>query len=371
MTRPTLRGIGWDHPRCSGPLNEAARQWHARGEGRIDWTYRSLGDFNSGGLPDLARDFDLLVIDHPMLPHDAALFHPLDALPAVREVLANAVGACDTAYMWDGSTLAVPIDVAAHVSACRPDILNDLGEKCPSDWDGVLGLAERHPGQVVASLSGDDAVCILLTITASAGQPITTDVAPAAEAVDVIVQLAERCPSYCTLLRPPAILELLSAGKAAYTPALFGYATYLRAPGSRLAYGLVPAYPHGGAVGVMGGAGLAVSSFTRHPEEALGFVEWVCNPSVQGSVLLAGGGQPAATAVWDDPVADQALGGFLSQTRKATEHAAVRLRDAHWPTFQVRAAHIFDAALRGKWAPAQLHMGLVELHAQIFQAADA
>lgn len=366
MTKPQLRGIGWDHPRCSRPLDEAARQWLAEGRGLVQWTYRSLAEFNSGPLDDLAREFDLLVVDHPALPHDAALFHPLDALPAVQDAHISSIGGCAIAYDWDGSTLAVPIDVAAHVSARLPDLLDDLSEPYPRDWPAVLRLAERHPGQVIASLTGDDALCTLLTITASMGEPITAETAPTVEAVDLLVRLAERCPPACRHLRPPAILELLSDGKAAYTPALFGYATYLRRPGARLVYGPVPEHPRGSARGVMGGAGLAISASTRHPEAAFRFLEWVSSPSVQRSALLAAGGQPAAKALWDDPAADALLGGFLSQTRQATECASVRLRHPKWSTFQVRAARVLGAALAQGWESAAVHSALVELHADVF-----
>jgi multiple sugar transport system substrate-binding protein len=362
MSAPRLTGIGWDHPRCSCPLDEAARQWQAQGGGTVEWTYRSLAEFNSTGLEDLARIYDLLVVDHPMMAHDASALRRLDALPSVQQARTNSIGASGTVYDWDGATYGVSIDVSTHVSAARSDLLDNLGESRPNDWEAVLALAQRHPGQVIASLSGDDALCTLLSITASMGQPISAELEPSIEAVALLLRLVEHCPSSSITLRPPAVLDLLAAGDAAYAPALFGYATYLRTPGSAIVYGPVPAHTSGTASGVMGGAGLAVSAFTQAGEQADRFVEWITGPTVQRDVLVPAGGQPGALAVWDDPTADAALGGFLTQTRSATEQAHVRLRHPAWPEFQQRAAGLLAAALPQRWSAEVLQAALGDLH---------
>lgn len=366
MTGPELHGIGWGHPRCSVPLDEAARQWAAEGRGIVQWTYRSLAEFNSAPLDSLVDDFDLLVIDHPMVPRYASLLLPLDALPSLQHARSDFIGQTGTLYQWGGVARAVPVDVAVHVSARRPDLLAELDEPCPTDWPAVLRLAERHPGQVVASLTGDDAVCILITIAASAGSPVSAQHPPDIGAVETLVDLAERCAPECTQLRPPGVLDLLYAGKAAYTPALFGYATYLRPPAVQLAYGSVPAWPEGTAAGIMGGAGLAASAATRHPETALAFIDWISSSPVQRDALAAAGGQPAARILWNDPAADAELGGFLTQTRQATERATIRPRHPRWPEFQNSAANVLATALAGGWRPAAVHAALSELHADVF-----
>lgn len=366
MTAPELRGIGWAHPRCSGPLDEAARQWSGEQGGRIRWDYRSLADFNSAALDTLAQEYDLLVIDHPMVPHDAALFRPLDELASVQRARVGSVGQTGTAYDWQGTTLAVPVDVAVHVSARRSDLLADLGEPCPQDWPGVIALAERHPGKVIASLTGDDALCLLLTIAASAGQPVTAGNPPSQDAVEWLSRLAGGCPRECVEMRPPAILDLLAAGEAAYTPALFGYATYLRAPRSRLRYDSVPAFPHVTPAGLMGGAGLAVSAASPNAGAALAFIDWIISPPVQRDVLLAAGGQPAARVLWEDPAADELLGGFLSQTRQATEAATIRPRDPRWPEFHRRGADILEKALSNGRKASSIQPALASMHADVF-----
>lgn len=364
-----LKGIGWDHPRCREPLDAAARQWNASARGpAVDWEYRSLADFNNAALDDLARRYDLLVIDHPMVPHDAAVLRPLGGLPAVRAARTGSIGGSGTAYDWSGATLAVPIDVAVHVSASRPDLLGALGRPCPDDWDAVLDLAGRHPGQVLASLTGDDAFCLLLTLAASMGQPVSAERAPAIEAVALLLRLADRCPPECTQMRPPAVLDALAAGKAAYSPALFGYATYLLSPGPHLTYSSVPRFGDRSPAGLMGGAGLAVSAFSADPDAASQFAEWIISPVVQRDILVTAGGQPGGGKVWDDPAADRALGGFFSQTRQPTRDAHIRARHPAWPAYQRRSAELLEGALRQRSAVRDVHAALARVHVKTIAA---
>src|SRR5690348_5306401 len=63
--RVTLRGMTWDHPRGYDPLVACSVAWHARTCVRIDWERRSLQDFESFPVAELAGRYDLIVIDHP------------------------------------------------------------------------------------------------------------------------------------------------------------------------------------------------------------------------------------------------------------------------------------------------------------------
>ncbi len=60
-----LRGMTWSHPRGYDPLVACARLWRARTGVEITWEQRSLQDFESYPVEDLARRYDLIVIDHP------------------------------------------------------------------------------------------------------------------------------------------------------------------------------------------------------------------------------------------------------------------------------------------------------------------
>ena len=67
MTAPprALRGMTWSHPRGYDPLAACSALWQASTGVRIDWDRRSLQDFESYPVEELARRYDLIVIDHP------------------------------------------------------------------------------------------------------------------------------------------------------------------------------------------------------------------------------------------------------------------------------------------------------------------
>src|SRR3546814_20614366 len=60
-----MRGMTWDHARGYDPLVAASRAWAEAGGEAIAWDRRSLQDFESFPVEELARRYDLIVIDHP------------------------------------------------------------------------------------------------------------------------------------------------------------------------------------------------------------------------------------------------------------------------------------------------------------------
>src|SRR5438477_8522700 len=68
MTGPILRGITWNHSRAFPALAATAQRFEELYPPvRIQWEKRSLHEFGHKSLVELARDFDLLVVDHPMM----------------------------------------------------------------------------------------------------------------------------------------------------------------------------------------------------------------------------------------------------------------------------------------------------------------
>ena len=60
-----LKGMTWSHPRGYDPMVATAEAWRDRTGIGIEWDKRSLQDFESFPVEELARRYDLIVIDHP------------------------------------------------------------------------------------------------------------------------------------------------------------------------------------------------------------------------------------------------------------------------------------------------------------------
>lgn len=80
MTGIRLRGMTWDHPRGYDPLVACSALYKDHNGVEITWEKRSLQDFESFPVEELARRYDLIVIDHPHAGQVAreGCLYPLD-----------------------------------------------------------------------------------------------------------------------------------------------------------------------------------------------------------------------------------------------------------------------------------------------------
>jgi len=85
--------------------------------------------------------------------------------------------------------------------------------------------------------------------------------------------------------------------------------------------------PAGGAggkpTGTLGGSGLAVSRFSKHPDEAADLVRYLASPAEQARRAVAGAFNPTIPAVYDDPEVVKAQ-PVLSQILLAMKNAVAR-----------------------------------------------
>ena len=145
MIAPTaLRGMTWSHPRGYDPMVACSAAWQEKTGVAIAWDKRSLQDFESFPVEELARRYDLVVIDHPHVGQITAegCLAPLDTPGREADLAALAtgsVGASFTSYTWKGRQWALPIDAATQVQAWRADRLPGP----LATWDAMLDLARR------------------------------------------------------------------------------------------------------------------------------------------------------------------------------------------------------------------------------------
>jgi multiple sugar transport system substrate-binding protein len=368
-----LRGMTWDHPRGYAPLAACSAAWFARTGVRITWARRSLQDFESFPVSELAARHDLIVIDHPHVGQvtRAGCLAPLGDAADCERLAGGSVGASVQSYFWAQRLWALPIDAAAQVQAWRPDRLS-----APlADWASVLALAAE--GAVLCPLRPPHNLMALFTLCGLAGCPGRVQdgdlLEPRAgqEAYAHLSELFARLDPACLTMDPIAVLERMAAADSPATcaPLIYGYVSYSRsgAHGIPIAFGDLAPLARGGprCGSVLGGTGIAVSAHSPEREAAMAFARWVADAEAQRGPYLGAGGQPAHRAAWEDPLANRDSLDFFRNTRATLEGAWVRPRHPGYMPFQIAAAQRLNEALATRAPAAALIAAINRLHREI------
>jgi multiple sugar transport system substrate-binding protein len=376
VSTPVLRAIGWDHPRCMSPMRACGAAWEQAGHAVLKWQARSLGSFGDQPLEEIAKSYDVLVIDHPFCGSAArsGCLLPIDQLvdpETLRALDAAAVGAAQRSYHYNGHTWGLASDAACQVSACRDDLLDG---PLPASWPEALELAHRLGARAALPLAPAHAISSLLTLWAGAGlDPFAggqlVDHERGLEQVEWLVAMHGWGNQAAVRWEPPETLAALAAGELAYVPLTYSFVSYSDRshPGPRCRFADIP----GVAGSVLGGAGLAVSAGSELAGEAAAFAAWVCGAEAQRGIVAGSGGQPANASCWDDAVIDADSGGFYSGTRATIEAAWVRPREPWWPRFQLEAGRAVTCALETQEPAPGLLKRLLAIHDRIALRGDA
>ncbi|MFE0018587.1 carbohydrate ABC transporter substrate-binding protein [Mesorhizobium sp. NPDC059054] len=352
----TLKGMTWNHSRGYDPMAACSALWQERTGVEIVWDKRSLQDFESFPVEELARGYDLIVIDHPhvgQITHEACLA-PLDVpgRKAERDALAaGSVGKSYPSYNWQGRQWAFPIDAAAQVQAWRSDLIAEA----PATWAQVMELARA--GRVLLPLRPPHSLMSFFTLAANLGHACATD-GPGAlidteageAAFGMLAEIAALVDPECLTMDPIAVSEKMAeAGSLiACAPLIYGYVSYAMEGfrPNRLTFGDIPAANGNGPIGsALGGTGIAVSAFSRARDAAIDFAYWVASGTVQRGPYAAAGGQPGHLAAWEDEAVNTVTGDFYRATRATLEAAWIRPRHDGYMVFQQAASELIDEGL--------------------------
>lgn len=348
-----LRGMTWDHPRGVDGLRACDALLRHTHDVVVQWEARSLLAFGDQHVADFAADFDLMVIDHPHVPDAAAAgaLLALDGLPQLADLERESVGRSHESYRYRGTQWGLGVDAAAQVSAFRPD----RADGAPVFWSDALELART--GVVLWPYKPVDAFSTFATLMAQRGAPLAepgrfVDREVAAEVLEFMTELANAVPAWCADANPIDVAEaLVGAGghDDAYHVgvALFGYTNYSR-PGFRghvLAYDDLPSFDGQSSGSTLGGAGIAVSATTRHPELASAVAATLAGAEAQIGAYTVGGGQPGNLRAWRSDADNEATRGFFRNTLRTLERAWVRPRVLGWPELQFALSHLVRDAI--------------------------
>jgi multiple sugar transport system substrate-binding protein len=366
MNGMTLRGITWNHSRALPPLVAAAQRFEElHPQVRIVWEKRSLDQFGHADLTELARRYDLLIIDHPMLGdahRDGSLVDLRPRLTPMEysAIEADALAACLESYRYERALYALPVDGAAPAAVCRADLLDRHGEQIPATWNQVIQLA-RHglvrmpgfPADLFLNLMG---MCVSRGSDV-AGEDRLYDPAIATLCLEDLRELASYMPATIYDMNPISLYEAMAASdEFAYCPFAYTYSNYSR-PGFAarplLFANPVPLKEGTPLRTVLGGTGIAVSTECMHQDAAIAFCLFVAGRDCQSHLYSMCGGQPASKTAWHNPLLNRISGNFFERTLASMESAYVRPRYPGYIALQGSAGVSIAGFLQGELTAAQ------------------
>ncbi|MBZ9656207.1 ABC transporter substrate-binding protein [Phyllobacterium lublinensis] len=348
----------WSHPRGYDPMVACSKLWKAETGVSIDWEQRSLQDFETFPVEELAKEYDLIVIDHPHVGQITAenCLAPLDVAGRQAErsaLIKSSVGQSYSSYRWQDRQWAFPIDTASQVAAWRPDML----VQPPAAWTDVLLLARE--GKVLLPLRPPHTLMTFYTLSANLGSPCASgrsgdliSLEHGARTFRMMREISSLIDPACFGMDPIAVLEQMAAAGStiAYSPLIYGYVSYAM-DGFRpnlVAFADIPVAGENGPVGsALGGTGIAVSAFSAQRESAVDFAYWIASGDIQRGPYAAAGGQPAHAAAWDDEAVNAGTADFYFATRTTLEGCWVRPRHNGYMAFQQEASDRINAGLLG------------------------
>jgi multiple sugar transport system substrate-binding protein len=371
-----LRGITWNHRRAIDPLTGTLDRFHAQHpETTIQWMSRPLHGFEFTPVLDLAKEYDLIVLDHPFVGDIAAAgcLLPLDELLGADDREAF-VGPSLAAYRFDGRLWAVPIDAACQTAVSRPDLLTRLDQSPPEIWSDVVELgrmAVRAGYHLAIGLRGVHSLMTFFTLCANLGSPCSdepnsplVDHETACTSLALLRELVSLCPEQILDWNSIDLHDAMVArDDLIFCPAVYCYATYAEPDQRRpLRFHDLPG-PCGCRGSTIGGTGLGISASCKFPELAKSYVRFAA--SVPAQLAFADHhGQPARSAVWENAAINQRFGGCYRATRTTIEQSWIRPRYAGYLGFQAKAGPLIEQHLRGVLSEADLLETLETLHRQ-------
>jgi multiple sugar transport system substrate-binding protein len=319
--------------------------------GEILWSKHSLHEFGHADLGSLAREFDLIVMDHPWVGYalESGAVLPLEErLPRhVLDYLAcNSAGRSFESYMWKGHLLAIPVDSASPVASYRSDLLAAIEVPMPTTWRDVIELAKKKrvimPGHPVDILLNFVGLCVSQGGMLFNEDGIFVDRETGRLCLGQIEELNSYIPREASNWNPIQVYEQMTKRDDwAYCPFAFGYSNYSR-PGfahQQITFANLVELSSGQTLrGVLGGTGIAISSSCTDVELALEYAIYIASRSCQMTTYFSAGGQPSNLQAWTDGTVNMLSGEFFRNTLRSLKEAWLRPRYNGYIQFQELAA---------------------------------
>jgi multiple sugar transport system substrate-binding protein len=259
---------------------------------------------------------------------------------------------------YNGKYWAIPFNTNAGFLYYRSDQVS----QAPSTWEQVYSEAKQDNGLVYQSAQYEGLTVNFLELLYSAGGKVLSDdgkksAIDSKEAKDALTFMAN---GYKDGAVPKANLTYMEeesrrafeAGQATFMRNWpYAYALGLKSPiKGKFKITTLPGFEGHKASGVIGGYNLAVNAYSKHPEAALEFADFITQPEPEKIMASKASLPPTLSETYDDPTVKQAM-PFASELRTAIEQAHPRpISPVYTPISEAIYKNVY-AALAGRMTP--------------------
>ena len=254
---------------------------------------------------------------------------------------------------------AVPFNTNAGFLYYRTDQVKEA----PTTWEDVYKQAQSQDGLVYQGAQYEGLTVNFLELLYSAGGTVLSDDGKSVEvnspeAKTVLEFMAKgiqdgAVPKAVTTYKEEESRRAFEAGKATFMRNWpYAYALGNEAPTVKGKFGITTFPSYGGAegAGVLGGYDLAISAYSKNPEAALEFINFVTSMEPQKVMAAKASLPPTVTATYDDPAVKKAM-PFADQLRTAVEQAKPRPVSPVYPQITEAISKNVHAVLSGQSDP--------------------
>ena len=212
----------------------------------------------------------------------------------------------------------------------------DQVDKAPATWQEVYDIAAKNDGIAYQGASYEGLTVNFLELAFAAGGKVLSDDGTKAEIdspenvkalkfmVDGIKSGA--APKAVTTYMEEPARRTFESGKATFMRNWpYCYALAQQAPKTKGKFAVVPfpAFKGAGNAGILGGANLVISTFSKNPGASLKFIDYMTHPERQSEDIVKFSDASPLKAVYADPAVKKAQ-PFSDELKSAVEQAKTR-----------------------------------------------
>lgn len=239
----------------------------------------------------------------------------------------------------------------------------DQIEQPPGTWQDAYRSAKTADGVVYQGAPYEGLTCVFLELAYAAGGEVlsndgTKPVINSPEnlrALEFMVDGLQNgvAPKAVTTYMEEEARRAFEAGRASLMRNwTYAYALAQEAPKTQGSFAVLPlpTFEGGGKAGILGGANLVISAYSKNPGGALKFIDHATSPEVQARMGAQYAMAPTLADAYDDAQLQKAI-PFAAELRDAIEQARARPVSPVYPQLSQAIYQNVNRALAGQTTP--------------------